>query len=88
MIQNVLVAGASRRLGTAGIHLKEIGSIGQRQVLHALMDVESKYEILGGTCFLSSSMGNLKIKPKRIGGGAIEKTKAMIRTGIQTSTRN
>lgn len=47
MVQNMVVAGASRAIGTTGIHLEEIETFEQTKVMDALMDVECEYKNVG-----------------------------------------
>ncbi|KAK0482462.1 hypothetical protein IW261DRAFT_1550340 [Armillaria novae-zelandiae] len=47
MVQNVLVAGAERRTGTSGIHLKKIEEYEQGKVMDTLMDLEEGYPKVG-----------------------------------------
>ncbi|KAL0580019.1 hypothetical protein V5O48_002022 [Marasmius crinis-equi] len=47
MVQNVIIAGARRDLGTSGIHLEEIEVFRQRTVMDTLMDLESAYKHVG-----------------------------------------
>ncbi|THV03993.1 hypothetical protein K435DRAFT_817067 [Dendrothele bispora CBS 962.96] len=47
MIQNVIVAGARREIGTSGIHLERIEEFRQEKVMDVLMDVECAYKSVG-----------------------------------------
>ncbi len=61
MIQNVVLAGASRRPSTTGIHLTKIKSIEQSKVMDALMDLESYQEHCGRS--LLPEFFNGKLRP-------------------------
>ncbi len=61
MIQNVVVAGASRGPSTMGIHLKPIKIIEQRKVMDALMDLESYQKDCGRS--LLPEFFNGKLRP-------------------------
>ncbi|KAK0442184.1 hypothetical protein EV421DRAFT_598193 [Armillaria borealis] len=47
MVQNVLVAGTERHIGTSGIHLKKIEEYQQEKVMDTLMDLEKDYPKVG-----------------------------------------
>ncbi|SJL12717.1 uncharacterized protein ARMOST_16148 [Armillaria ostoyae] len=47
MVQNVLVAGTERHIGTSGIHLKKIEEYQQEKVMDTLMDLEEDYPKVG-----------------------------------------
>ncbi|PBK87263.1 hypothetical protein ARMGADRAFT_1016768 [Armillaria gallica] len=47
MVQNVLVAGTERHIGTSGIHLEKIEEYQQEEVMDALMDLEEDYPNVG-----------------------------------------
>ncbi|CAM6018637.1 unnamed protein product [Sphagnum balticum] len=61
MIQNVVVAGVSRRPSTMGIHLTKIKSIEQFKVMDALMDLESYQKDCGRS--LLPEFFNGKLRP-------------------------
>ncbi|PBK95519.1 hypothetical protein ARMGADRAFT_802716 [Armillaria gallica] len=47
MVQNVLVAGTERHIGTSGIHLEKIEEYEQEKVMDTLMDLEEDYPRVG-----------------------------------------
>ncbi|KAK0496551.1 hypothetical protein EDD18DRAFT_1309590 [Armillaria luteobubalina] len=47
MVQNVVVAGTERHMGTSGIHLKKIKDYEQEKVMDTLMDLEADYPKVG-----------------------------------------
>ncbi|KAK7056637.1 hypothetical protein VNI00_002354 [Paramarasmius palmivorus] len=47
MLQNAIVAGARRGIGTSGIHLEVVEEFSRRKVMHAIMDLEQAYPSTG-----------------------------------------
>lgn len=60
MIQNMMVAGATRRTDTTGIHLEVVKTFEDGKVMDALMDLESEYENVGKSLLEEFFPGKLR----------------------------
>jgi hypothetical protein len=77
MVQNVIVAGASRTPSAFGIHLKYKESIFRPKVMEALMDTEKEYPRIGQSLLPTFFPGNLKDSEKEWWRSAKEKSEAI-----------
>lgn len=74
MIQNVVIAGASRKIGTTGIHLKKIKSFEQSKVMDTLMDLEIEHKGVGRSLLEEFFSGKLRPAEESWWNGSDKKT--------------